>query len=153
MDLSLILISGALIAGIVVPIYFLIFSGNSDTRRLIKKFNAVAKENNLNIKTREVFWDKVIGIDPDAQKLLILKMEDSDFSSEIIEISNVQQCEPVTDYSVSQNKQQNLETVYLKLKFNSNQHPISICFYDAASSMMPNYEIERVKKWCDLIQG
>ena len=149
------IIAAVIIAIIFLPIYFLNKTGYTYLKKLTKKFNDIAANNNLKINQKECWANTCIGIDTTQHKLLYKRgLENND--NIIVDLEHINSCELVK--SVDQRRVDKvfvhqLVTLDLKLTVKKSKVPILLNFYDVANNYPEDFELKRIEKWLEIIKA
>ncbi len=94
--MSTILVAAILVGSVVAICIFLISIHNKHKREamnhLLNQFSQAGTENNLSFSSQEVLNNSVLGLDGLNRKILVVRKQDHEYTSLIIDLNEVQTC-------------------------------------------------------------
>lgn len=153
MNTEINIIAAIILIIIFLPIYLLNKTGNTYLKKLSKKIDAIALNNNLKLNQKEGWGNTCIGIDTAQQKLVYKRgLESDDYS--FIDLREIYSCEflkEVTPKRVDKTLINQLATLDLKLTLKKNKAQILLNFYDIDNGYVEDFELKRIEKWIKII--
>lgn len=138
---------------IFLPIYLLNKTGNTYLKKLAKKLDAIALNNNLKLDQKEGWGNTCIGIDTAQQKLLYKRgLETDDYI--FIDLREIESCEylkEATQKRVDKTIVNQLATLDLKLTLKKNKTQMLLNFYDMDNGYIEDFEMKRIENWIKII--
>ncbi|XMO87783.1 hypothetical protein AAFN75_05725 [Algibacter sp. AS12] len=152
MKISFTLLAILVTLSVIIPFLIFVLKGlNTSTKKEVEK---LTKQNNLKYGYKEVWNNKFIGITEDNTILTYIHLKAEDKQHENVELSEIKNCELVTNYKSDKSKMNQLIRLDLRLTYKlANKTELVINFFDTDEMYMENYEMNRVKNWKDLISN
>lgn len=124
--------------------------------RMLLCFRKSASLHSLSLISQEVFHNKIIGLDKDKKKLLIIESNGLEYESKFIDLTEVKTCRLKRIYHAIKadgfrNRKLNdyLSAVTLEFHFINNKHPFVLDFYKTQSNFIyKTIDLEKkARKW------
>ncbi|MCF8247423.1 MAG: hypothetical protein K9J37_20450 [Saprospiraceae bacterium] len=143
------------LACIIVPIWWLVSSGNKKKKALANKVNSLKAQYHINISDSDS-WDNVmLGIDKAARKILWIREVDGNDESLVVDLGKIEQCKKVNvsrNVNVGKVSSQVLDHLGLELFAKDRaEKPVLLDFYNSNNSYIFNFQLELQDKWQKLI--
>lgn len=138
---------------IFLPIYLLNKTGNTYLKKLVKKLDAIALNNNLKLDQKEGWGNTCIGIDTAQQKLVYKRGLETDDHS-FIDLREIESCEYLKEAiqkRVDKTIVNHLATLDLKLTLKKSKAQILLNFYDIDNGYTEDFEMKRIENWIKII--
>lgn len=135
------------------PIVYSILRQNSKEKRILKEFRNIGEKNQLNLKEVELSNNLILGLDPEAKKLMVAHPKD--LETNIIDLSAIDTCMVAKNYTGGRGEKEKTTRVCLELLKNHGREKVSeILFYDEddEESLDPETRLYIAKKWDQYIQ-
>ena len=126
---------------------------------LLQRFKKIMLENKLKVAVTETLKKVIFGIDPHAEKLLILQQSgDKLFESGIIDLTTLKNCRKQKKWihipagKINSRPETHLEKMMLLLEFTGSNPPLEIVFYEYRyNSLFQLHELEQKADYWELV--
>lgn len=157
MDIGTIIIGIVFLAVFILPFYFLGRNKKSGAKGLTQAFSQAAAKAGLNIPNPEC-WSNTycIGIDPQAGKMLYLKVKNGASQETVIDLGEIEKCRVAnhTKTAVAHNTASKvvdkIELVFTPFAAHHNEKALE--FYSLAESLTIGNELKLAEKWKQLAE-
>lgn len=139
----------------VVPLIWIVLIGKNNNNKINKRFRDAIKRQNLSFSLKEQWSNNFIGFDASKNSLIFLKLHSEESSILKIDLDEVESCEikiKSREFIKDKQKETVLELLDLELSFYNEGESIVLNFYDSNGDFSENYELDRAKKWQNLIE-
>ena len=139
----------------VVPLIWIVLIGKNNNNKINKRFRDAIKRENLSFSLKEQWSNNFIGVDTSKNWLVFLKLNSEESSIQKIDLAEVESCEikiKSREFIKDKQKETVLELLDLELSFYNEGESIVLNFYDSNGDFSENYELDRAKKWQNLIE-
>lgn len=145
---------------VIIPWIFIARHKKAQQKKAYNNFRMLSNagsERELSFSRQEVIQNKVLGLDGQQQKLLIIELE-NDYDVTCIDVKNLSQCrvdkiyQPVMDGAGT--KENRLSEIRLSFYFADSREPVAVPFYTAIDSIYRMAEMEaKAKEWQLAVAG
>ncbi|MFZ2898533.1 MAG: hypothetical protein WA004_07925 [Saprospiraceae bacterium] len=157
MDIGTIIIAVVFLAAFTLPFYFFGRNKKSGSKGLTQAFSQAAAKAGLNIAGPEC-WNNMycIGLDPQAGKILYLKVKNGAAQETVIDLAEIEKCRVAnhTKSGVAHNQAtkvvDKIELVFTPFAAHHNEKTLE--FYSLAESLTIGNELKLAEKWKQLVE-
>ena len=154
MKTSLIIISALLILSVFLPFFYFIYNGLKNTNKIVKKAEAIIKNNGIKYTIKDIWHQNFIGLSDDKKTLTYLQMNDQNPININILLSELKQCNIIVKHSKGADKVVSLNQLDLEIIFKtSNKANIMLNFYSTDNDLAEDFEMQRIEKWHTIIKN
>lgn len=155
MEIPMIIVNLILMGSVFLPYYLFIAEGLKERKKLKTKINQTIINNGLNINESEIWGITYIGMDEFRQKLLFLKIHQSETSIQLLDLGTVKEFQIIEKRKVirtGNRKERLLEKLDLQI-FLKTGDVLMLNFYDLFEDQGEDFELRRIEKWKAILNG
>lgn len=152
MDLGVTLIGVVLMLLFLLPIIIVSRNSKGDEKKTVKALNALATKTNCSISEFGILKQIIIGVDTNNLKLFFMRKTSEGFQEQIINLSEIKECQVLSINKSKKNKGMNnniVDRVELSFTcFNSKKQNSTLAIYNVdVDRFMTGNEINFAEKW------
>ncbi len=154
MNLEIIAVNLAVVSIIFIPLFLLIYLGQSEYRKVDKQFKTEAKKFGLNITLKDRWNQNSIGIDIHQQKLLFVQKRNHECFVDLIDLNSITRCDFTQEsdlIKINGEKEQVLQKIILELFNAQGVKKFSINLFDSENTIDQEYEVKHAEDWKQII--
>ncbi|MEO8772873.1 MAG: hypothetical protein ABI263_00965 [Gelidibacter sp.] len=153
-SLSLNIVMLVVILIVVVPFALFIWADKAGKAKKKKKFQDVAKQQNLNLSVVEYWNNSCIGYDDQENTLIYINSTNSETKFQKVELNTVRKCvinKITKEYKDGDKHFSEMSRLDLEFTFVTNDAPVAISLFSTDEGFSQNQEIVRAEKWLAFI--
>ena len=154
MLLSLNIVMLVVILIVVIPFALFIWADKSGKAKKKKKFQDVAREQNMKLSVVEHWNNSCIGYDDQENTLIYINSKDSETKFQKVELDNVRKCainKISKEYKNEGKHYSEMSRLDLEFTFVSNAAPVNMTLFSTDEGFSQNQEVARAEKWLAFI--
>ncbi|MGC1632272.1 MAG: hypothetical protein WA749_09205 [Gelidibacter sp.] len=153
-SLSLNIVMLVVILIVVIPFSLFIWADKSGKAKKKKKFQDVAREQNLKFSEAEYWNNSCIGYDDQENTLIYINTTDTETKFQKVDLDDVRKCainRITKEFKNGDKHFSEMSRLDLEFTFISNAEPVKISLYSTDEGFSQNQEMPRAEKWLALI--
>ncbi|MBJ7882085.1 hypothetical protein [Gelidibacter salicanalis] len=155
MNLSMNLVMILVSLFVIVPVVWFVIAEKSGISKKKKAFDAIAKANNVQFTSIEIWNNTCLGYQEQGNLLMYINTQNSEPKVQKINLDEVRKCvinKINKDYNNGDKHYSELSRLDLEFSFLSNTNPVAITLYNGEDDFSQNQEVARAEKWLALIE-
>ncbi len=156
MKIDMILVFAVVIGLVAIPYIALILFGAGSTKKVSARLKEEAALQNIKLEQKEFWNSREIAVDTQKKQVLFGQLIDKNILVQQVDLSTINRIsiqEQVVTKKIDGKIQHTLEAVALELSAKDNQPSTYINFYDSGLDAAQNYEVQRARKWKELLEA
>lgn len=139
---------------VIVPVILFVLADKGGLSKKKKAFDAIAKANDVQFSSQEVWNNTCLGFQEEGNVLLYINTQNPEPIVQKIKLNEVKKCvinKVMKDYKNGDRQYSELARLDMEFSFLSNTNPVAITFYNAEDNFSQNQDVARAEKWLALI--
>ncbi|TXE08594.1 hypothetical protein ES711_08820 [Gelidibacter salicanalis] len=140
---------------VIVPVVLFVLADKSGMSKNKKTFDAVAKANNVQFTTQDIWNNTCLGHQEHGNILLYINTQNPEPKIQKINLDEVRKCsitKITKDYTNGDKQYSELSRLDLEFSFISNRQPEVLTLFNAEDNFSQNQEQARAEKWLAFIE-